>query len=162
MKVFYSDAPLDLDLNKESMFLAGPTPRSLAVKSWRILAIQLLESFGYNGQVIVPERSVPKEHIDYIEQTEWENYGTEKCSILVFWVPRQLKDMPGFTTNVEFGRYVESGKVLYGRPTDAVKTRYLDWLYQKFNTHPIHTDLEELLRLAAYKNVKEQIDKIIL
>lgn len=38
--------------------------------------------------------------------------------------------MPGSTTNVEFGYWVKSGKVLYGRPKDAVKVKYLDWLYK--------------------------------
>ena len=38
--------------------------------------------------------------------------------------------MPAFTTNVEFGYWLHSGKVLYGRPDSASKIKYLDWLYK--------------------------------
>lgn len=34
--------------------------------------------------------------------------------------------MPAFTTNVEFGEDLHSGKMLYGRPDGAPKMRYLD------------------------------------
>jgi hypothetical protein len=49
----------------------------------------------------------------------------------VFWVPRDLVTFPGFTTNVEFGRYVGSGRCIYGRPPGSPQTKYLDWLYRK-------------------------------
>jgi len=145
MKTFYSDFPLDLDLNQKSIFLAGPTPRSLSVKSWRPEALEILEELNYDGQVIVPERKVKQEHIDYITQVEWENYGTENCKILVFWIPRNIETMPAFTTNVEFGRYADSLRTFYGRPDGSPKNRYLDWLYKKFHTNKIHNNLKELL-----------------
>ena len=149
MKIFYSDSPLDLDTNRHSIFLAGPTPRSLKVKSWRPEAIEILESLNYKGQVIVPERAIKAEHIDYDAQVEWENYGTENCTSLLFWVPRDLETMPAFTTNVEFGRYVESGKAFYGRPDNSPKNRYLDWLYSKFNTNRvINNNLKDLIENA--------------
>ncbi|CAF1638788.1 unnamed protein product [Adineta ricciae] len=34
--------------------------------------------------------------------------------------------MPGFTTNIEFGEDLHSGKIVYGRPDSAEKCRYLD------------------------------------
>lgn len=146
MKIFYSDSPLDLDLNKYSIFLAGPTPRTTKIVSWRREALDILESLNYTGQVIVPEYRIPVEHIDYGAQVEWEHYGTEHCNKIVFWVPRKLPDMMGLTTNVEFGRYVTSGRIIYGRPDDADKVRYLDWLYQKYNNPYIWNNLKELLR----------------
>lgn len=146
MKVFYSDSPLDLDLKVQSIFLAGPTPRSLSVPSWRPDALEILKSLNYQGQVIVPERFVQQEYVDYDAQVEWENYGTENCSKIVFWIPRDLRVLPAFTTNVEFGRYVTSGKAMYGRPPSSPKNRYLDWLYKKFNQHPIYETLPELLK----------------
>lgn len=149
MNVFYSDSALNLNLDVHSIFLAGPTPRSLKVPSWRPEALRILEELNYHGQVIVPERFVKAEHVDYDAQVEWENYGTENCSRLVFWIPRDLKTMPAFTTNVEFGRYVKSGKAMYGRPTESPKNRYLDWLYKKFNhLHPIYNTLPELLKAS--------------
>jgi hypothetical protein len=148
MKVFYSDEDLDLDLLTKSIFLAGPTPRDKNVPSWRPQALKILDELNYKGQVMVPERRVKQDHIDYIDQVEWENLGTEDCTRLVFWIPRDLVTMPAFTTNVEFGRYVESGKVMYGRPANSPKNRYLDWLYKKFNNKPIYEDLKELLRAS--------------
>jgi hypothetical protein len=82
----------------------------------------------------------------YLDQVEWEYECLELSDLIVFWVPRDLKKLPGFTTNVEFGRYIASGKVLYGRPYEAPKTRYLDRLYKKFtNKEPID-NLVDLLK----------------
>ncbi len=147
MKVFYSDQPLkDFNPKVHSIFLAGPTPRSRDVVSWRPDALLILEKIGYKGQVFVPERLVKSEKIDYIDQVEWENFGTENCSKIVFWIPRKLETMPAFTTNVEFGRYVGSGKCMYGRPDDSEKNRYLDWLYKKLNPKGfVYNSLESLL-----------------
>lgn len=41
-------------LCRDSIFLAGPTPRERGVVSWRPEAINLLQQFGYNGAVFVP------------------------------------------------------------------------------------------------------------
>lgn len=147
MKIIYSDSPIELDMNlkQESIFLAGPTPRSKDVISWRIEAISILKSLKYDGQVLVPERENKEYKVDYIDQVEWEWYGLENCNKIIFWIPRNLTTMPAFTTNVEFGRYVTSGRVYYGRPDTAEKCRYLDWLYRKYNKRPIYNDLEDLL-----------------
>jgi hypothetical protein len=99
--------------------------------------------------VLVPERSVFNKNFDYLNQVDWENTGTENCKVLLFWVPRDLVAMPAFTTNVEFGRYVASGKVTYGRPDSAPNNRYLDWLYKKYNTLPIFSSLEQLVDQAV-------------
>lgn len=159
MKVFYSDSPLNVDVNVHSIFLGGPTPRSANVLSWRPQALKILGELNYQGQVIVPERGLCDKRLTqaefenlYLNQVEWENTGTESCSTLVFWIPRELETMPAFTTNVEFGRYVKSGKVMYGRPPEAPKNRYLDWLYSKFNTHPIYETLPELLKASICNN----------
>lgn len=148
MVVFYSDKPLTLDVATHSIFLAGPTPRSKTVMSWRPEALRILTDLGYKGQVIVPEPQAPQENFDYTTQVEWENLGTEKCKTLVFWIPRKIDTMPAFTTNVEFGRYVVSGKALYGRPPKSEKNTYLDWLYAKFNNNPIYDNLNDLLTAA--------------
>jgi len=129
MKIAYSDKPLVVE--KNSIFLAGPTPRTADVKSWRPKAIKFLEKLKYQGQVIVPERESWK-GTDYIDQVEWENTGLNKCAVIVFWVPRDLKTMLALTTNIEFGRFCQDPRVLYGRPVNAPKNRYLDWLYKKF------------------------------
>lgn len=132
MRVIYSDQKIPADLKEgHSIFLAGPTPRSLDVYSWRPEAVALLGHLGYDGTVLVPEHEVPKEKADYIDQVEWEYEGLENVTCIAFWVPRDLKTMPAFTTNVEFGSYIRSARSVYGRPPNAPKTRYLDWLYEK-------------------------------
>jgi len=149
MKIFYSDKPLELNPSNHSVFLAGPTPRSINVPSWRPHAIDALNHMGYGGQVIVPERYVKSNHIDYDEQAEWEHLGLENCSSIVFWIPRDLDTMPAFTTNIEFGRYCKDSRVFYGRPDNAPKNRYLDWLYKKYQPHKkIYNNLGEVLQAS--------------
>jgi hypothetical protein len=38
----------------------------------------------------------------------WEREGLIKASVIFFWIPRGLPDMPAFTTNVEFGYWLHS------------------------------------------------------
>jgi hypothetical protein len=150
MNIIYSDEPIEerLKLNIHSIFLAGPTPRSKDIYSWRPIAIDVLNYLQYDGQVIVPERKDKAEHIDYIGQVEWELFGLTHCKSIVFWVPRNMKTMPGLTTNVEFGKYASYSNTFYGRPDWAVKCIYLDWFYKKFNNKPIHNTLNTLLKEA--------------
>lgn len=56
--------------------------------------------------------------------------------------------MPAFTTNVEFGYWLHSGKVIYGRPNDACKIKYLDWLYKEDTSENPINNLEKLMSKA--------------
>lgn len=128
------------------MFLLGPTPRDLVTPSWRTEALKILKRLKYDGTVLVPERRVRKAHINYDDQVEWEDQAMNSALVNVFWIPRNLETMPAFTTNVEFGRLYKYTNTLYGRPDDAPKNRYLDWLYAKYHPyHPIYNDLTKLL-----------------
>ena len=134
---------------KKSIFLAGPTPREAEVASWRIEAVKKLEELGFDGVVFVPEYStwVPKS--DYVAQANWEREALTEATVILFWIPRSLPDMPGFSTNVEFGYWLHSKKVIYGRPDGAPKTKYLDWLYKTdYNEEPFN-DLNKLLEYAV-------------
>ena len=134
---------------KKSIFLAGPTPREEKVASWRVDAVKKLEDLGFDGIVYVPEYStwVPKS--DYVAQANWEREALTEATVILFWIPRSLPDMPGFSTNVEFGYWLHSKKVIYGRPDGAPKTKYLDWLYKTdYNEEPFN-DLDKLLEYAV-------------
>ncbi|HKX28216.1 MAG TPA: nucleoside 2-deoxyribosyltransferase domain-containing protein [Blastocatellia bacterium] len=147
MKSLYSDQEPVFD--PPSIFLAGPTPRTAEVVSWRIAALQILRQCGFSGSVLIPERHDWVSSFDYLDQVEWEFACLEAATVIVFWIPRDLLSLPGFTTNVEFGRYVSSGRCVYGRPDSAPKNRYLDWLYHKLTgEHPCGT-LDETLRTAV-------------
>ena len=74
---------------------------------------------GFPGVVLIPERRDWVSSFDYIDQVEWEFTCLEAATVIAFWIPRDLISLPGFTTNVEFGRYVGSGKCVYGRPASA-------------------------------------------
>lgn len=111
-----------------SIFLAGPTPRSQDVSSWRPSAIETLYCFGWNGVVFLPEDRSGVFHGDYIGQVEWEDAALQAADCITFWVPRNLWNLPGFTTNDEWGFWKASGKVTWGAPPDADKVNY-QWHY---------------------------------
>src|SRR3989338_6807118 len=104
---------------KKSIFLAGPMPRSRKVKSWRPEAIRILEKLGYDGVVFYPEDRDGGWRQDYTAQANWEHAGLDAADCILFWVPRQLKTMPAFTTNIELGLYAKSGRIVLGAPKDA-------------------------------------------
>lgn len=139
---------------KKSIFLAGPTPRDENTISWRIDVCDRLEKLGFDGVVYNPEYSSWKPKSSYIDQAEWEREALTEATVILFWIPRDLKDMPAFTTNVEFGYWLHTGKVIYGRPDNSVKNKYLDWLYKvDYNKEPFN-DLDKLLK-EAIKMVDE-------
>lgn len=116
---------------EKSIFLAGPTPRSNDVESWRPQALSILRDWGYDGVVFVPEDrpdeyGVTRFHGDYDAQVEWETRYLHIADCILFWIPRNLVTLPAFTTNVEWGVWQRSGKVAFGSPSWAVKNRYLE------------------------------------
>ena len=147
MKILYSDQDLLFEEYENSIFLAGPTPRSKDVESWRPKAIEYYIKNNFKGTLFVPERKNWTDGFVYENQIEWEHLALEKSKIILFWVPRCIKTMPAFTTNVEFGFYIAKNpeKVLYGRPDGSVNNRYLDLLYKKYCNRNHHNNLEELV-----------------
>lgn len=147
MVINYSDQ--EVIKGKKSIFLAGPTPRGENAVSWRTNACKMLEEIEFDGVIYVPEYSTWKPKEDYVDQAMWEREALTESTVILFWIPRNLPDMPAFTTNVEFGYWLHSGKVIYGRPDSAAKIKYLDWLYElDYNEKPIN-DLKLLLENAV-------------
>lgn len=151
MKINYSDQ--EVIPSKNSIFLAGPTPRSSEIVSWRKEAVELLKSLNFDGVVYVPEKEFEDGQYDYISQAGWERSALYSAGIIVFWVPRELPHMPAFTTNVEFGYWLakDKSKVVFGRPDNAQKVKYLDWLYKEETQKTPHTSLKALLSAAMNK-----------
>lgn len=150
MIINYSDQEVIKGL--KSIFLAGPTPRGENVISWRTEACEILKQLGFDGVVYVPEYSTWKPKDDYVDQAMWERIALTNATVILFWVPRKLPNMGAFTTNVEFGYWLHSGKVIYGRPNDASKIKYLDWLYEldygKIPYEDLQSSLEVSIELA--------------
>jgi hypothetical protein len=129
-----------------SVFLAGPTPRTATVPSWRPDAIAALGQ-AWTGHrpltVLTPESRGGRRAAEYHDQVDWEATGLDTATAILFWIPRDLRDLPGFTTNVEFGLYVRSGRVVLGCPPDCPnpeRNRYLIWTAHRYGV-PVHHSL---------------------
>ncbi len=131
MQIVYVREEIPESFDK-AIFLAGPTPRSADVKSWRPEALRILEDGGYNGIVFVPEGRDEKREGDYISQVDWEERCLNMADCILFWVPREIKTMPALTTNIEWGAWCDSGKAVFGAPPDAVKVSYQKLYADKF------------------------------
>lgn len=130
MKIVFSDEELPKQVEK-SLFLAGPSPRSYQEKNWRQEAIAYLESIHFTGTVFIPltrtiyyGESLNKSW-NYVNQVEWECLARKMADVVVYWIPR-TEIMLGLTTNLEFGEDLKLKKLVYGRPEEALKCRYLD------------------------------------
>ena len=148
MRVVYAKEDLPTEVVK-SIFLAGPTPRDKGTPSWRPEALRILEGLGFDGHVFVPEPRDGKVFGDYVDQVEWETQALHQADMIVFWVPRDLKTMPAFTTNVEWGLWADSGKVILGTPPDAQKVQYLQHMATKLkvaNYSTLDTTLEDAVK----------------
>lgn len=151
MEVIYVGEDLPETITK-SLFLAGPTPRNPdEVESWRPDALQILEDKGFKGTVLIPEPRDGKFKLDYVDQVDWEEKFLNIADCIAFWVPRDLeldsKDFPkmaAFTTNVEFGAWADSGKIVFGAPPDSPKNDYLEHYAKQYNA-PISSSLVEIL-----------------
>jgi calcineurin-like phosphoesterase family protein len=120
-----------IDKTKPSIFLAGPTYRSSDERDeeyqWRKDAIDKFENIGYSGTVIIPEyrNNIEPKGLTYEKQIQWERYALSITDVIVFWIPRNMKKLPALTTNIEFGEWLHSGKIVIGAPDTAEKNDYL-------------------------------------
>jgi hypothetical protein len=136
-----------------TIFLAGPTPRSTEVESWRPEAIELLTELGFHGHVFVPETNNQADWKNGFEaQEEWEHEALSRADVILFWIPRDLSldsegemRMPAFTTNIEFGEHMKSGRVILGYPPHTKKIGALTKKAQRYNV-PVRSTLRETLK----------------
>ncbi|MDJ0701854.1 MAG: nucleoside 2-deoxyribosyltransferase domain-containing protein [Leptolyngbyaceae cyanobacterium MO_188.B28] len=149
MELVYACQPFPQTFCK-SLFLAGPTPRDAHVPSWRPQALALLESFGYDGVVFIPEAQDGQRSSDYDEQITWELDAMRRSDFILFWAPAERDTMPANTTRVEFGLQIHSGKVILGIPQGAYKTRYMENLAERHHI-ALHRTLEETVKTACNK-----------
>ena len=129
-----------------SLFLAGPSPRGQGEANWRIAAVAHLQAMGFDGTVYIPlpRDGVYRADYDHAGQIDWELEYLEKAGAIVFWIPRDLTQLPGFTTNVEFGRFSRSSRAVLGYPASAPKMRYLHHIAMLDGVPVFHTLAETL------------------
>lgn len=155
MRIIYARQPIDRRAAQNgSLFLAGPTPRNeYPHPSWRPDALRILENYDYNGVVFVPEDEDGQCKGDYTEQVEWEEEGLTLATCILFWFARKIPEMPGLTTNDEWGTWKASGKVVFGAPTWAKKVSYQAHYARKFKV-PMSSTLEDTVRAAILAEAK--------
>ncbi|MEU9617010.1 nucleoside 2-deoxyribosyltransferase domain-containing protein [Streptomyces sp. NPDC048209] len=115
-----------------TVFLAGPTPdKSTPAPSWRPEATRLLAE-QWTGQtpltVLSPESRHGERADRYETQVDWETAARAEATAILFWIPRDLRTLPGMTTNVEFGLDATTGRAILGCPPDCPnpeRNRYL-------------------------------------
>lgn len=136
-----------------SVFLAGPTPTRGVVPSWRPLAVEAIEAAWTGGSltVLTPESRGGVRAKCYDDQFEWETAARAAASVVLFWIPRDLATLPGFTTNVEFGHDVAAHRqVVLGCPPDCPnpeRNRYLIALAHRY-CRPVCETLDETVHAA--------------
>lgn len=153
MKVFYT-LEWGAEEDVKSIYLAGPTHRikegeSIIKRSWRDEAIKLLSEMGYNGVVYCPEWAHNRKPDDwtYSRQVSWELEAMGKSTVILFWVCRDFPTLPGLTTNIEFGEYLWSDKIVVGIPEEADHQRYLQERCSR-NKISFTTDLTQSVKAA--------------
>jgi hypothetical protein len=146
MQVIYAREPLPTKVTA-SIFLAGPSPRDNQTESWRDEFLAALEQTRFDGYVFVPLPRDGDFPTDYQAQADWEQQAQDQSDVIVFWVPRELEKLPGFTTNVEFGQRVAGRNVVLGFPKGAPKTRFLQYLAEKNFVWWSH-DLDQVVQLT--------------
>jgi hypothetical protein len=120
------------------------------IPAWRKDALAHLRKVMFAGHVFVPELknfAAPDKSFDRQQQWQWEWRALEHASFIVFWVPRTMRELPGLTTNIEFGMYGSSGKAVFGAPPEAEHVDYLRALAERWRV-PTFNALEETLDAA--------------
>ncbi|WP_374778703.1 nucleoside 2-deoxyribosyltransferase domain-containing protein (plasmid) [Streptomyces sp. NBC_01310] len=150
--VIYAREPLPA--SGPSVFLAGPTPRAGGpVPSWRPAAIEELAARWSGEQpltVLTPESRGGVRAKHYDDQVGWETEARAAADAILFWIPRDLETLPGFTTNVEFGLDVSSGKAVLGAPADCPnpeRNRYLVYVAEQHRV-PVRDTLADTAAAA--------------
>lgn len=161
LKLIFSDDPFPSMVEK-TLFLAGPNDRlevgdPIRKDTWRHRVVNYLDARRYDLTVFIP---FPKEifygdtlthEIDYSLQIQWELDCLDAADIILFYVERTEKNL-GLTTNIEFGRYIDSGRIMYCRPNEALNIRYLDQMILARNKkvyYNLHSVLEDTVSLLG-------------
>lgn len=130
--LFYEDEVPAKRVGDPMIFLAGPTSRDgIPDYMWRKDAIFFLRTFGYEGKILIPEPRgysylADRNDDDFTDSHnihQWEYDGIHRCDALVFWIPRNLEQLLGITTNRELGQALERAKT----SQDFSRSLFIGW-----------------------------------
>ena len=152
--------------NRNSIYLAGPSFRPEQENeenvSWRIEALDYLHKKGYTEDIYIPEYNPNIERSKewtYSRQVSWEIEAMEYAKVILFWIPRDMKKLPGLTTNIEFGEWMHSNKLIVGFPEDSDKNKYIEYRCSLLKI-PFSNSLESCVNLAINKLIVHDKSKI--
>lgn len=143
----------DLSEAKNAIFLAGPCPRKNYDKEdWRNEAYKILNNLAFDGVVLNPTNKYYTVTKSLKMQSDWETEAFHRASAIVFNLDKS-DDHPGFTTNVEFGRYFNWPNIYVYKPkdNDSRANAYIYEMCIRYNI-PIFETLEDTLA-AVVKNL---------
>ena len=141
---------------RDSIFLAGPCPRSDFSDDWRFGAFRILDKLKFSGNVITPSNEFYSRMISdfgkseaeaLASQTAWEAEAMHLASAILFWIPRDAAH-PARTTNIEFGEWYKEPRVFVGWPDGAEHNGYIQ-LKLASAGKPRHITLESALAAAV-------------
>ena len=156
----------EVDPRIQTVFLAGPTVRGNQphLTSWRFGAAELFRSYGFAGNLIIPEFANRKESDQFrYDIPQWEYAGLQMAQVIMFWIPR-TKELIGLTTNHEHGYWMarDREKVVYGRPDDAYRISYLDIMWvEDFKRRGIPLKQMPPIYDTLEKTVEEAMRKVL-
>ncbi|MGW5505796.1 MULTISPECIES: nucleoside 2-deoxyribosyltransferase domain-containing protein [Streptomyces] len=84
--------------------------------------------------VLTPESRGGVRAERYEDQVDWETDVRAGATAILFWIPRDMRTMPGMTTNVEFGLDVRTGRAVLGLPANCPnpeRNRYLAYVARR-------------------------------
>ncbi|PRH80775.1 hypothetical protein C6N75_02470 [Streptomyces solincola] len=138
------------------VFLAGPTPdKSAPAPSWRPTALDLITAQWTGPEpltVLSPESRCGVRAERYEHQVDWETEARAAADAILFWIPRDVRALPGFTTNVEFGLDTPSGRAVLGAPADCPnpeRNRYLVYVAGRYSVPVCETLADTVTKTLA-------------
>lgn len=145
-----------------SIFLAGPTPRRYSLTpTWRPAAVDVLRHAGFAGTVFIPETAPGGQWPDYDAQVRWEHRMLDEATVVSFWVPRHMETMPAMTTNIEYGMFMRTGKLVVGSPANASHMRYWEETCREYRI-PYERTLTDTMHAAVIQaNAATQSERIL-
>jgi len=157
MNIYYAQDEVNFE---NSIFLMGPSPRDENTKSWRKEAIELFEKiekeYDFTINLVLPEFKDGNFNFEKEDQIKWELNCQNNSTILFFWIPREMKKLPGLTTNIELGMNIDRKNLVIGFPKNSEKNEYIKILC-KIKNIPLFNSLENQVRFVfeKIKNEKE-------
>lgn len=161
MVQLYNDTEPPQELDKGSVFLAGPTSRNQILHwQWRAHAVWLLRHYGLTGWIFCPEPRGYEAPSDFTERAHihtWESKRLLRAERVLFWIPRKADELLGLNTNLELGIMLgramlneeERRRLMVGWPHEAERIG-LPNHYMEIAASYRYTTLEELCQQTVY------------